>query len=89
MNFKKIKSAAGRVGASVGIISALGGLGGDPIARNTSGGLSKQYADYGKQVVLPSTEKDIARILRKATTEKSARDKNGYSLTAKDIKRLK
>lgn len=89
MDFKKIKAAGNRISATVGILGALGGLGGDPVVRNSSTGLGQQYAKYAKDVRLPSSEKEIARILRTATREKGTRLKGGYSLNDKDIKKLK
>ena len=89
MDFRKIKKTGGRLGAAAGIVGALAGLGGDPVVKNSSNGLSKTYAQYSKDVRLPETERDIARTLRRAGREKSARDKNGYELTAKDLKKLR
>ncbi|WP_159419322.1 hypothetical protein [Rhodococcus rhodochrous] len=88
MGFKEIKAAGSRALAVGGLIGALGGLGGDPVARNSPAGLRETYGKFGKQVVLPSKEKDIARTLRRATREKGDRSKSSTSLTRKDIKNL-
>lgn len=89
MGFKKAKDRFDRARAAVGIIGALAGAGGDPTVQGAPAGLAKQYGDYGKEVRLPATRRDIERTLAAATRAKHQREKTPGALTKKDIKKLK
>lgn len=84
-----IKDTFTRAKATVGIVTTLAGVGGDPAVANSSTNLAKQQADYVKEVRLRQTRRDTHRIIREATRTKDAKLRESQLLTGKDRKKLR
>lgn len=72
--FNKIKSSVSRASAAAGIATTLASV---PLVKDGTPNLTKQYADYSKQVRLEETRRKISRDISKTPTPTMALDKRG------------
>lgn len=77
-----------RTGAALGIATTLAGTSNTAAIKDADTALTKQYANYSRQIRLEQTGRDITRTLDQATRAKGTTNRQNH-LTSKNLKNLK